>query len=167
MNETQNAVSAAPNPQAALLQIAISLDRLHDRLAATPVAADPWGEWSTEHTGEPGSNEVLLNADEVLIYAAPLPDQSTDAYNKRFTFAHKTLGVALPEATEYAERGPVWYHGMFGDLVKQYGRAVHVAMIQDAETYDPQGAAEMGRVLLKSTESGMAGGVMLGEGNVG
>lgn len=152
MNETQNAVSAAPNPQAALLQIAISLDRLHDRLAAAPVAADPWGEWDS-----PAADDEL----------APLPDQSTDAYNKRFTFAHKTLGVALPEATEYAKHGPVWFHGMHGGLIAQYSRAIHVQMIEDAETYDPQGAAEMGRVLLKSTEPGMAGGVMLGEGNVG
>lgn len=169
MNETQNAVSNAPNLQAALLQIAVSLDRLHAKLDETfepALRADEWGVWeptttlnvTTDESGEPAIEEPR----------APMPDQSTDAYNARWSFARNVLKLDEHEDREdYALYGPTWFYGHHRDIVIQHGRNVHVQMIQDAETYDPQAAAEMGRDLLKSTATGMAGGVLMAEGRVG
>lgn len=164
MNETQNAVSKAANPRAALLQIAVSLDRLHNKFDELYEleSDDPWGEWEPKTT----LNVTTDESGEIAI-EEPLPPIPKDDWNERRIFAKDVLGLDEAAADDYSALGPVWFYGHHRDIVIQHGRNVHVQMIQDAETYDPQAAAEMGRDLLKSTATGMAGGVLMAEGRVG
>lgn len=180
MNETQKAVSAAANPQAALLQIAVSLDRLHDKLDGTSASVDPWGEWDKteaaraeyfathDETGAKTTLNVTIDERGEPAIEEPTPlVPSGVGYQERYDFAHDVLQLAdSNECEDYALWGPTWFYGHHRDIVIQYGRSVHVRMIQDAETYDPQSAAEMGRDLLKSTATGMSGGVMVAQGTV-
>jgi hypothetical protein len=181
MNETQKAVSAAQTPQQALLQIAVSLDRLHDKLTslveldATPLG-DPWGPWADGYGPpqdgvhpEPETTTLKVTKDEAgeTAIVLPLPSPESDTFADRYEFARDVLQLDAMPAGDYADYGPVWYHAHHRNDVVQHGRHVHVQMIQDAETYDPQGAAEMARDILKVKAEGMDGGVMVAEGRVG
>lgn len=157
MNETQNAVMAATTPQQAMLELAVSLDRLHAKIDEPSASVDPWGAWdkSLDTDGEVVDDKI--------------PDQypGSERHEQRLKFATNSLQLAGPEAVQYAMAGPLHVYLNDRELVMQYPMAIRRLMVQDVELDSPKDAQEMSRDILKSTEAGMVGGVMMAEGNVG
>lgn len=140
-------------------RIADSLERFVEYRVPESFRLGPdtsWGEpWTGSMTPEP----------ENTIYKSVVSNERYEARVKLATQALMLQDDYMPET--YGRKGPAWLYAYDRDMVMQLPVGIKRVLIEDLEQDDPQAAQEMSRDILKSTGSGMAGGVMLGEGNVG